>query len=255
MFTRAIVSKPCRAMVNGLTSAKLGKPNYHMALDQHEAYITALETTGLEVTIMNADEHFPDSCFVEDTAVLNEKVAIIDRPGAISRQGEPHDIEIALQRFYSSQQLQKIIPPGTLEGGDVMRIGNMYYVGQSDRTNPEGIQQFRRILQKYGFGLTEIALRDMLHLKTGVNFLGDNLLLVAGEFIDHPKFDGFTKIVVDDNEGYAANCLRINDCILIPAGFPKIKTKLELLPFRLIELEMSEFQKLDGGLSCLSLRF
>ena len=255
MFTRAIVRKPCRAMVNGLTSAKLGEPNYPRAVIQHEAYISALNKASLEVTILEVDDRFPDSCFVEDTAVLNEKVAIIDRPGAISRQGEPLEIESVLHQFYPPLQLEKITDPGTLEGGDVMGIGNMYYVGRSARTNSEGINQFQLILQKYGFGCTEIALRDMLHLKTGVNYLGDNVLLVAGEFIENPRFEGFHKIIVEEDEGYAANCLRINDYILLPTGFPKIKAALKQLPFRLIELEMSEFQKLDGGLSCLSLRF
>ena len=255
MFTKAIVRTPCRAMVNGITSAKLGKPNYLEAMIQHEAYISALEKAGLEVTTLESDERFPDSCFVEDTAVLNEKVAIIDRLGTISRQGEPLEVEIALQEFYSPHQLEKIVEPGTLEGGDVMRIGAMYYVGRSERTNTAGLHQFQLILQKYGFRCTEIALRDMLHLKTGVNYLGDNFLLVAGEFIENAHFEGFHKIIVEEDEGYAANCLRINDYILLPAGFPKLKAALEPLPFRLIELEMSEFQKLDGGLSCLSLRF
>jgi dimethylargininase len=214
-----------------------------------------LEKAGLDVTILEPDERFPDSCFVEDTAVLNEKVAIIDRPGAISRQGEPYEIEIALRQFYSLQQIEKIVEPGTLEGGDVMRIGATYYVGRSERTNTTGLHQFQLILQKYGFGCTKIALQDMLHLKTGVNYLGDNFLLVAGEFIENIHFEGFHKIIVEEDEGYAANCLRINDYILLPAGFPKLKAALEPLPFRLIELEMSEFQKLDGGLSCLSLRF
>ena len=189
MFNKAIVRIPCRTMENGITSAKLGKPNYLEAMIQHEAYISALEKAGLEVTILEPNERFPDSCFVEDTAVLNEKVAIIDRPGTISRQGEPHEVEIALRQFYSPHQLEK------------------------------------------------------------------NFLLVAGEFINNVHFEGFHKIIVEEDEGYAANCLRINDYILLPSGFPKLKAALEPLPFRLIELEMSEFQKLDGGLSCLSLRF
>ncbi|UYP45022.1 hypothetical protein NEF87_001307 [Candidatus Lokiarchaeum ossiferum] len=253
MFTKAIVRTPCKKMVEGITTSHLGKPIYDIALKQHQAYIQALKSCGLEVIILPADERFPDSCFVEDTAVVNEKFAIVDRPGAITRQGEQNSIHAELKKHYSDIKI--ITAPGTLEGGDVMRIGSKYYVGLSDRTNHNGFNQFREICSQFNFEANAIEMNEMLHLKTGVNYLGDNTILVAGEFIEKEEFKSFTKIIVDPTESYAANCIRINANIIMPKGFPILKAKLQKIGVSILELEMSEFQKLDGGLSCLSLRF
>jgi dimethylargininase len=253
MFKRAIVRKPCQQMVNGITTAHLGKPDYALALEQHELYVEALKKCGLEVIVLELDTNFPDSCFVEDTAIVNEKIAIIDRPGAKSRQGEQIAIKETLSQFYPS--IEDINAPGTLEGGDVMRIENTYYVGLSDRTNMAGFTQFNQILTLHGFKCILIPMKEMLHLKTGVNYLGENTLLVAGEFIHNTEFSSFQKIIVPQNESYAANCVRINDFIIMPRGYPTMKQNLEKLSVKLIELNMSEFRKLDGGLSCLSIRF
>ncbi|MHA1646412.1 MAG: arginine deiminase family protein, partial [Promethearchaeota archaeon] len=157
------------------------------------------------------------------------------------------------QKIYP--HLEYITEPGTLEGGDIMRIENHYYIGLSNRTNSKGAKQLIKILQQYGYEGTVVPLKEMLHLKTGVNYLGNNIVLVSGEFITHKEFQKFEKIIVQPDEEYAANCVRINDFVLMPAGFPKLKDELLKKDFQIIELEMSEFQKLDGGLSCLSLRF
>lgn len=240
-------------MVEGITTANLGKPIYETALQQHQAYIEALESCGVEVITLPLEEQFPDSCFVEDTAIINDKFAIIDRPGAISRRGEQETIHKELENHYSD--IKVIKSPGTLEGGDVMRIGQKYYVGLSDRTNQEGFKQFQEICTQFKFEAIRIEMKDMLHLKSGVNYLGDNTILVAGEFIEKEEFKTFDKIIVDPTESYAANCVRINANIIMPKGFPTLLKKIQKLGLPILELEMSEFQKLDGGLSCLSLRF
>ena len=135
-FRYAITRQPGPEMVQGLSSAGLGRPDFDLALDQHDAYVRALEACGVEVVVLPADGRYPDGCFVEDTAVLSEKVAVIDRPGAPSRQGEEAAIAEALREFYPT--LHRIEPSGSLEGGDVMRVINHFYIGLSDRTNAEG---------------------------------------------------------------------------------------------------------------------
>ena len=147
MFKHIIVRRPGRSLVEGITSANLGKPDYEKALQQHDGYIDALKSLGVKVKILDAEEQFPDAVFVEDTAVLAERCAIITNPGAPSRQGEEISIREALTEFYTA--IETIQAPGTLEGGDVMRVGDHFYVGLSARTNEEGFRQFTAILNKF----------------------------------------------------------------------------------------------------------
>ncbi len=253
MFKNVIVKKPGKSVVDGLTTASLGKPVYETAYQQHASYIEVLKSCGVEAKVLEADEAFPDSCFVEDPAIVTEKVAIITNPGAQTRNGETTSIKAALEEFYT--EFAYIKAPGTLEGGDVMRIEDHFYIGLSTRTNREGAEQLIKILEQYGYTGSVVELKEMFHLKTGVNFIGNNTVLVAGEFITHPDFEKFTKIVIDEDEMYAANCIRMNDYVVMPANFPKTKEKLLNAGFQIKENPMSEFQKIDGGLSCLSLRF
>jgi dimethylargininase len=232
----------------------LGSPDYERALGQHAAYIEALQTLGLAVTVLPADEAYPDGCFVEDTAVLTEKGAVLTNPGAESRRGEVEGMIPVLREFYREEP-GRITAPGTLEGGDVMRVGDRFYVGRSARTNDEGIRQFAEILKPWGYTLIPVALREVLHLKTGVNYLSGGRLLVSGEFTGKPEFASYRKIPIPPEEDYAANCLWINDTVLIPAGFPRTRALIEGLGCRTLTVDTSEFRKLDGGLSCLSLRF
>ncbi|MBR5489696.1 MAG: N(G),N(G)-dimethylarginine dimethylaminohydrolase, partial [Oscillospiraceae bacterium] len=147
MFKNVIVRRPCRALTEGITSnPQLGKPDYEKALSQHDAYIAALRSCGVEVTVLPADERYPDSCFVEDPAVLTRRCAIITNPGAPSRNGEKDEIVAAVKSFYAEEDIEYIRAPGTLEGGDVMMVGDHFYVGRSARTNAEGIAQFIAIL-------------------------------------------------------------------------------------------------------------
>lgn len=255
MFEHAIVRTPAATMIDGITSADLGKPVYSLALQQHAAYIRALQACGVDVHVMDADPAFPDSCFVEDVAVLAERVAVITNPGAETRKGEEGKVEDVLRRFYAEEQIEHIHAPGTLEGGDIMRVGDCFYIGRSARTNADGARQFLAYLRKYGYTGREVELKDMLHLKTGLAYLENRILLTAGEFIGHPDFRDYKTIEVDPREGYSANCIWVNGTVLVPAGYPITRAKIEAAGLPVLEVDTSEFRKLDGGLSCLSLRF
>lgn len=256
MFQNVIVRRPCRAMVEGITSnPQLGKPDYTLALAQHDAYIEALKQCGVQVTVLPADERYPDSCFVEDPAVITRKCAIITNPGAPSRNGEKDEIIGAIRMFFSEDEIEYIQAPGTLEGGDVMMVGDHFYVGRSARTNEEGIRQFIAILEKHGLSGSEVPLEEVLHLKTGVNYLENNNMLVSGEFTDKPEFAKYNRIRIPETEAYAANCIWVNGTVIVPKGYPAVEAAVRSLGYHVLLVDTSEYRKLDGGLSCLSLRF
>ena len=157
--------------------------------------------------------------------------------------------------FTRDEQIETITAPGTLEGGDVMRVGDHFYAGLSARSNQEGASQFIRFLNKHGYTGSLVKLKEMLHLKTGVAYLENNLLLTAGEFIGNPQFASFNTISIEPEDAYSANCIYVNGTVLVPAGYPNTKMKIEAAGLPTLEVDTSEFRKLDGGLSCLSLRF
>lgn len=253
MFTRAIVRTPSRNIADGLTTANLGLPNYSLALHQHENYIDALNLCGLEVIILGPDDNFPDSTFLEDTAILIPQCAIITNPGAPSRKGEIIEISNILSGFYND--VETIDYPGTLDGGDVMMAGKHFYIGLSERTSEKGAKQLISILEKYGMAGSTMTIDNTLHLKSAVSYLEHNNLLAAGDFLNKPEFQKFDLISVDNDESYAANSVWINDNVLVPKGFSRTKSKIEEAGYNTITVDVSEFQKMDGGLSCLSLRF
>ena len=256
MFKHTIVRTPCSKVCDGITSApELGQPIYEKALEQHAAYIEALKQTGVDVMVLPPLEDFPDSCFVEDAAVLAERCAIITNPGAGSRNGETEFIIPAIKKFYSEDQIGYIRPPGTLEGGDVMKVGNTFYVGLSARTNEEGIKQFADFFGSYGYKVLAVPLSEVLHLKTGVNYIENNKMLVSGEFIDKPEFTAYDKIIVPDEEAYGANCIWMNGKVIVPLGYDTVRQAVEDSGYEVLTVDTSEFRKIDGGLSCLSLRF
>lgn len=256
MFKNVIVRRPSKSMVEGITSApELGKPDYELALKQHDNYIKALESCGVKVTVLDAMEEFPDSCFVEDTAVLTKNCAIISNPGAPTRQKESGYMVDTIKKFYSEDKIEYITSPGTMEGGDVMMVGNHFYIGLSARTNEEGCKQFIAALEKHGHTGSIVPLEKVLHLKTGLAYLENNNLLVAGEFVDKEDFAKFNKIEISADEAYSANCIWVNEKVLVPAGYEKTKRAIENAGYEVILVDTSEYKKLDGGLSCLSLRF
>ena len=253
MYKRAIVRTPGKSMIHGLTSADLGIPDYEKALAQHADYIEALVECGLEVMVLESDEQFPDSTFVEDVALLTEHCAIITNPGVPSRKGETAEIKDVLKGFYG--EVEEVLGPGTVDGGDIMMVGSHFYIGISERTNVNGAQQIIGFLENYGLSGSMVELEKTLHLKTGVAYLEHNNMVACGEFLTKEKLLNFNILEIAEKESYAANCLWVNDRVLIPKGYPKAREVIIGAGYTIIEVDVSEFQKLDGGLSCLSLRF
>lgn len=256
MFKYAITRRPGINFTAGLTSQSFSTPDFYIAMNQHEAYITNLMNCGLEVTVLEADNNYPDGEFVEDTAVISKCCAILAQPGAASRVGEAKLIQPTLEHFF--EKIEKITPPGTLEGGDICQVENHFFIGLSERTNQDGAKQLSQILKKYGYTSEIIDCKKipgLLHLKSGIAYLGEGRLAVIDELNDHPALKNFRRLLVPEEEKYAANCVRVNDHILAVKGFPRFLEMLIKENFQVLELSMSEFEKMDGGLSCLSLRF
>ena len=256
MFTRAIVRPPAPNFSHGLTTAGLGAPDYEQALQQHANYCAALVECGLKVIALAPDKDFADSTFVEDTAVVTDHFAVLTRPGAPTRAGETASMRRALAEFFPD--LASIEAPGTVDGGDVCEAGNHFFIGISERTNEAGARQLTALLAPFGYAGVSVDIRSersLLHLKSGLAYLGENRLVVTEALAGRVEFGGYDQVLVNDAEAYAANCVRLNDFVLVAAGYPVFIKRLQDLGYRTIELEMTEFEKMDGGLSCLSLRF
>lgn len=255
-FNRAIVRAPAATFARGLTTANLGLPDHALALAQHAFYCAALERCGLDVVHLPPDPLHPDAPFVEDTAVLWGRGGILARPGAATRQGEVAAIALALEHDFPA--LVRIETPGTLDGGDVCETDTGVLIGISDRTNPEGARQLAAALAGDRIAWTEIdirALPGLLHLKSGLSWLGEGRVAVIGALAGHPALARFDRVVVHDDEPYAANCVRVNDRVLIAAGVPRFEQALAAHGYAPLALDMSEFRKMDGGPTCLSLRY
>lgn len=256
MFRRAIVRPPGPNFADGLTTVDLGVPVFEKALAEHERYCEALARCGLELVRLPADRRYPDSTFVEDTAILAARGAILMRPGAPSREGEVAGIEEALRPFFPD--IDRITAPGTVDGGDICEAGDHFFIGLSERTNAEGARQLASHLARMGFTSAEVDIRGVpgiLHLKSGIAAVSERCLVVIDTLAAHPAFRGYELIRVTPAENYAANCVRVNDAVLVAAGYPKFEAAARALGLEVIILDMSEFAKMDGGLSCLSLRF
>jgi dimethylargininase len=256
LFRRAIVRPPGPNFADALTTTDLGKPDVELAERQHEAYCRALEQCGVELIRLAASPQHPDSTFVEDTAVLTSHSAILARPGAVSRLGEVAEIRGTIGKFYKG--VHEIQPPGTLDGGDICEVGSHFFVGISDRTNEDGSRQLARFLAAHGFTSSTVDIRSLgsiLHLKSGIAYLDDNNLVVMEELAATREFSGYNRIVAAPDESYACNCVLVNDRVLMPEGFPHLQAELISHGYNPFPLDVSEFRKMDGGLSCLSLRF
>jgi dimethylargininase len=259
-FTRAIVRPPGRNFASGLTSAADGPPQFDAALLQHRRYCEALRACGVEITRLEADPLYPDGTFVEDAAIVTARGAILTRPGAPTRSGETDSVGRILRAFYPD--LLKIDAPGTVDGGDVCEADGHFIIGVSARTNERGANQLREHLEGMGYSTGVVDIRGsetLLHLKTGIAYLGDGVWVGCREIERELEalggFDIRELISVAATESYAANCVRVNESVLVPAGYPRITQALALKGLHPLPLEMSEFKKMDGGLSCLSLRF
>jgi dimethylargininase len=255
-FTRAIVRPPSSNFADGLTSVSLGAPDFALALEQHAQYCDALERVGLALVRLPEDPAHPDATFVEDTAVLSVRCNVLTRPGASSRAGEVTAIRAALASL--DIKPTAIESPGTLDGGDICEAGEHFFIGISHRTNWDGAAQLAAFLTKAGYTSSCIdirAVRGILHLKSGIASLDDERVVAIDALIGHPALKNHELVRVQPGEEYAANCVRVNDHVLMAAGFPRMRLAVEQLGYDSIVLDMSEFQKMDGGLSCLSLRF
>ncbi len=255
-FKHALTRQPGQSYRQAITSAQLGLPDLTLALRQHESYCEALQQAGLQVEILPALEDYPDSVFIEDTAIVEKNFAVVTRPGALSRRGEATLMLPVLQeRFKPVYQINGL---GTLDGGDVCNADGIYFLGISARTNHIGTQQLTRALNYHGFITELIDIRQIpgiLHLKSAVNYLDEDTLLLDPRLADHPSFAHYRRLVVPIEEAYAANSLRVNQSLLVPDGFPRTLELVTKAGFAAITLDVSEYRKMDGGLSCLSLRW
>ena len=252
MIQRAIVRKPGANFAGGLTSGHLGTPDLDLALEQHRAYRRALERRGIVLTVLEADPDHPDGPFVEDTALVVRETAVMLRPGADSRRGE---VERIAAELAAHRPIRRIEPPGTVDGGDILRVGKRVFVGLSGRTNREGAGQLAGILSDFGYDVTFVPVNGGLHLKSAVTAAGPGVLVMDAGFKHREPFEEFDIIETSPEEAHAANVLAVNGDLLMAARAPKLQSKLEERGFQLEELEMSEFNKMDGALTCLSLLF
>ena len=251
-FTHAITRRPGREVAAGITTSTLGPPDYTKTIEQFEAYMEALKFCGIKVIELEPLEGHPDAHFVEDTAVVTPDIAVVTNPGAAARKGEVSSIAAALRPF---RQTVRIEPPGTIDGGDVLMVGRHLLIGLSDRTNAHGARQLGEAVAAFDYTWATVTVADGLHFKSSVNAVAADTLLTTPSFAGHPALDGFKKIVLSPQEAYAGNTLLVNGHLIMPLGFADTRRKLEALGNPIMELDTSEFRKMDGGLTCLSLRF
>jgi dimethylargininase len=222
------------------------------ATEQHRAYQECLARLGAHVIELPAESELPDAVFVEDTAVVLDEVAVITRPGATSRQPETKSIAHALSNY---RPLKFIQPPATLEGGDVLRIEGVLYIGLSSRTNREGADQLRNIVEPYGYRVKAVEVSECLHLKSACTYLGRETLLANRQWISLEAFSEYELIGTPSHEPRAANTLRIGETLLLPSCFPQTRALLEANGFAIQSIDISELQKAEAGLTCSSLIF
>jgi dimethylargininase len=250
---RALVRKISRSLGDcELLHVPRGRIDVALAQRQHDQYVLALKANGIEVTTLPEQPELPDAVFVEDTAVILDEVGIICRPARESRLAE---VESVAEIFGKIRKIHWIREPGTLEGGDILRVKKTLYVGLSTRTNAEGISQLKEIVQPFGYAVIPVPVNGCLHLKTGVTALTDDLLVANPAWIDVSAFGDRKKITVPDGEPWGANTLRIGDNVLVAASAPRTIEMLGAEGFEPHAVDISEIQKAEAGLTCLSVLF
>ena len=250
-FTRAVSPRIAECELTHLQRVPL---DVERAFQQHAAYEDALRSAGFEVIRLPDLPDHPDGVFVEDTALLLDRHAIITRPGAASRSSETGSTADGLADQFDIHRVAE----GFVDGGDVLRIGSILYVGISTRTDAAGIDSLRSICNTIGFGVVQADLRDCLHLKTGATLAGPDqagtpVLLFNSRSVDPAQFAGVDPLPVDEAEPNAANCLRAGDRLILPAGNPRTTDRLRSRGFTVIEVDVSELQKAEAGVTCMSL--
>ncbi|MFQ5604198.1 MAG: dimethylarginine dimethylaminohydrolase family protein [bacterium] len=226
--------------------------DYELAVQQHADYCRLLQNCGAQVVTLSANRAHPDACFIEDTAVVLDEIAVIASPGAVSRRGEVTAVEGELKKY---RETVRIDWPATLEGGDVLQVGRTVFVGRSNRTNSAGIEALEKILRRFDYQVIPVELRQCLHLKSACTALEERCLLVNPAWIEMQPFADFQKVTVPDTEIWSANTIRVRDTVVLHEGFPDTIKLLRELDFKVASVNISEFLKAEAGLSCLSLRF
>lgn len=250
-YTHAIVCSPGKSYKNAISSNDENKNiDIEKAQFQHQEYCKILEKIGLKLVKLPTNENYPDSCFVQDPCVVFGNTALITKQKATSRNGEGKAIQKVIKLF---KDIQIMDGQATMDGGDAMVTSSKVFIGVSDRTNLEGISQYKKLFSKEGLPeVIPVLVEKCLHLMTGVTYIGKNTVVLS-KLVDESYFKGFKKIYVLDKEEYATNCLSINDYVIMPKGYPKVKKQIQKNGFQVIEIDISEFKKADGGVTCLSL--
>jgi dimethylargininase len=220
------------------------------AVSQHQAYQEALRGLGCSVQSLDEQPDMPDAVFIEDTAVVLDEVAVMTRPGAASRRREVATVADVLRRY---RPLRTIEAPGTLDGGDVLRIGRTVHVGESARSNDEAISQLRAILAEYGYEVRGVPIHGCLHLKSAVTALDDESVLLQPRWVAPEVFADYRIIEIDPAEAHAANVLRVGGGLLMPDSFPRTRQRLQDAGYRVVTVDVSELQKAEGAVTCCSL--
>lgn len=219
---------------------------------QHHAYEDALASLGARVISLPEEPELPDSMFVEDPAIVLDELAVVFPLGTETRRREATSLAKAISRF---RKIENVTLPGTVEGGDILRVDRKLFVGQTARTNEQGIRQLRDIVKSYGYEVIAVPVTGCLHLKSAVTHLGENILLANRGWFDPAPLAGFEWIDVDPAEPHAGNALAFNGTVLFPASFPRTRARIEAQGFRVLPLDISELQKAESGLTCSSLLF
>ena len=252
-FTHAVVRQPAKSIIKGLRAVDIGSPDYDQMICDHDDYVEALMSAGVEVINLTALNEFPDGQFVEDTALCLPKAAILMRPGAPSRLGEVNEIAPKLRELF--EDVYEIDDQGYIEGGDILVTGKEILVGRSARTDENGVRQLSEIVIPLGYVIREVFTPpEILHFKTDCSLLGPDEILSTKRLQASGCFDGYKVVNVADGEEAAANAIRVNDYVIMPAGFPQTKAVLEDHGYKVKVINNTECAKLDGGMSCLSLR-
>ncbi len=253
-FSHTITRRPAASAVNGLRAEDTGTPDLDQLMADHDAYVAALRATGAEVIVLPALEAYPDAHFVEDTALCLSGGAVVMRPGAPTRLGEAAEMAPELARHYSD--LRRIEGPGFIEGGDILVTGREILVGRSARTDGAGVAELAGIVSDWGYALREVFTPEgVLHFKTDCSLLDPETVLVTPRLAASGCFEGYAQVFTAEGEEAAANAIRFNDVVLMAKGFPRTAETLDRKGYSVVEINNSECAKLDGGMSCLSLRF
>jgi dimethylargininase len=224
--------------------------NVELAKQQHKEYCQALERLGLKLIWVKRDNALPDSCFVEDTAFVFDGKAIICNMSVKSRA--PEVVEVA-EVLAGLKETYYVKPPAIIDGGDVLKAEDRVFIGRSARTNSAAIEQVGKILRNSGLDVVRVNVHNVLHLKSAFTYLGDNCVILSKGNFDTNILSGLRKIIAANGEEYAADCLAVNGTVLMAKGYPKTKRLIENEGFQVEELEMSEFRKGEGALTCLSI--